>query len=197
MDKLIHDGLYVPSRRRWKNFPDDGCDENQLLKPLVEVLNVITELCGSQDRINWRDEHSKPPQSAYQEHLRPDIVAMLNHNVNSPIHWHNVLLPVEVKKCTPPEQAVSQLLTYAKTILRMQWNRRFTFGLIFAGSDFQVWLIDRSGAIGSPKINFHKVRMSLVAVSTSLTYISWSTGCLDVRSGYCSVNAEDPATTWL
>jgi hypothetical protein len=167
--ELVNAGLLEPSR--WKNFPDDGCHEIQLLDPFVEIFNAITKLCGSEDRIKWRDEHSKPPQSACGELLRPDILAMLNHPVNSPVHWHNVLLPVEVKRRNQPQQALPQLITYARNILREQWNRRFTFGFICAGREFQVWLFDRSGAIGSPTINFHQVRTSLVAVSTSLMQV--------------------------
>src|SRR5215510_3724984 len=195
VDKFLQDGLLKPSK--WVKIPDEEFAEKDLLAPIVKVLNSITEWCGAEKRINWLDSHDKPPQATYVELLRPDLFAMLDHAAGSPTHWHKMLVPIEVKKRSRPADALPQLLTYARTALRMQWNHRFLFGLIFAGTYFQVWLFDRAGAIASPKINFHLVRMSLVAVSTSLTQVSCPTGTQEAHSSYCRDSTEDPASTWL
>lgn len=176
MEELENRGLLEPIQYDWPRWKElvSLTKESDMLTPLVKILNAITELCGSAGSIQWRDEHDKPPRSACHEKLRPDILAMLKHF--SPVHWHNVLLPIEIKRRNRPEQALPQLITYARNVLREQWDRRFTFGLIFAGKMFEVWLFDRSGAVGSPAFDFHKVRMNVVAVSTWLTQVSWPTG---------------------
>lgn len=169
---LTTQGLLQTLPTQWAKIPNDGDNELAMLEPLVEVFNAITKMCGSEDHIRWQDVHSVPPRSVRDELLRPDLVARLDSPFNSPVHWHNVLLPFEVKRKGDPRQALPQLITYARVMLKEQWNRQFTFGLICAKKAIQVWLFDRAGAIGSPAINYHDVRISLLALSTSLTQVS-------------------------
>jgi len=159
MEKLMTKGHFRERDSKW-NIPDTTV-EKDLYRPLLRAFSAINKICvPRKPNIEWRDIHSTPPDSIHDQLDRPDIAAISRFpgmvHPGRKAHWHDILVPVEVKG-TLHNDDLGQLLGYVRVMLREQWNRRFTFGLLFTARKFQVWLFDQSGAIGSTQINFHDV----------------------------------------
>jgi len=159
MEKLTKSGHFKERDSKW-NIPNTTV-ENDLYRPLLRTFSAINKICvPRKPNVEWRDIHSRAPHSVHEQLDRPDIAAISKFprmvNPGRQAHWHDILVPVEVKG-TWRNDDLEQLLGYARVMIREQWNRRFTFGLLFTARKFQVWLFDRSGAIGSTPIDFHDV----------------------------------------
>jgi len=159
MEKLTTKGCFREHDSKW-NIPNTTV-EKDLYRPLLRIFSTINKMCvPRKPNVEWRDIHSTAPGSVHDQLDRPDIAAISRFprmvDPGQKAHWHDILVPVEVKG-TWHNDDIEQLLGYVRVMLREQWNRRFTFGLLFTARKFQVWLFDRSGAIGSTQINFHDV----------------------------------------
>ena len=78
--------------------------------------------------------------------------------------WLRVCVIIEVKRKDDPDivSRVTQLMTYVRQVLREQLDRWFVPGLLLTGTQLAVWVVDRSGALGTQKsFNFHKVHIIL------------------------------------
>jgi hypothetical protein len=72
-----------------------------------------------------------------------------------------VHVPTELKRTSSDDDwldAVKQLLTYIRQVLREQLDRRYTIGLALCLDQLSVWLCDRTGVVGTETcIDIHKV----------------------------------------
>lgn len=74
------------------------------------------------------------------------------------VAWLRTRSAAEIKKSRKDfGDAIKQLATYLRQILREQHDRRFVFGFIFCGHSLSVWYCDRSGLLGTRLFDIDKV----------------------------------------
>lgn len=93
--------------------------------------------------------------------VKPEIIGLLQAcDYDSFDLWRLIQTFVEVKKTIAVLPCLLQNLKYSRQALYEQVDRRFIFGLVYAQTQLTVWLVDRSGALGSKSFDVHEVRRS-------------------------------------
>ncbi|KAL4243384.1 hypothetical protein ABKN59_011328 [Abortiporus biennis] len=157
LNSLTKKGLYRPKSRRrkapyWTSLPRKPRNETSLYRPLVNILNAISELEGSTHddlRLVWRDVHKSTPNAiAYEsrDEMCPDIIA--EHVGSEPevtSWWYRIAILVELKKITGYDghPTLLQLLRNARQIFKEQPFRR-------------------AGVVGSFMFNIHEDPLTLI-----------------------------------
>jgi hypothetical protein len=156
---LCDDGSLLDKDGRWIKLPPSLIDELKLCEPFVKILAYIHHRCPEDQRhnITWRSNLNKAPDSDFDFDWKSDAVAELDANLQEDTQWAKILFPIEIKKAHRPFPALPQLMGYAGGTLREQPNRRFVYDLTLCKTMAQVWLFDRSGALGSQQFDVHSV----------------------------------------
>jgi hypothetical protein len=156
---LCIDGSLLDKDGKWIKLPRSPIDESKLYEPFVKILAYIHHRCPEDQRhdIIWRSNPNKAPDSEFDFDWKPDAVAELDASPKENAKWTNILFPIEIKKAHLPIPALPQLIGYARGTLREQPNRRFIYGFTLCKTMAQVWLFDRSGALGSQQFDVHSV----------------------------------------
>jgi hypothetical protein len=149
-------GGLITEDGKWNDLQPKPPVENVLYGPFVTILNYIVDRCPPNVPLDWRTESTKAPASDFDFRWKPDAVCVSKDD--NEIEWSKIHIPIEFKKRNSITPALPQLIAYCRGTLREQPNRRFVYGLTVSGPYVQVWLFDRSGALGSEPIDIHKVR---------------------------------------
>lgn len=88
--------------------------------------------------------------------------------------WHQVLVAFELKSSGKDrlEKTWSDVVKYAREILRHQDSRRFVLGLTLCGSTMRLWEFDRLGATTSKPFDIHENGLSFVRILLSFLWMN-------------------------
>ncbi|KAF9561103.1 hypothetical protein CPC08DRAFT_817920 [Agrocybe pediades] len=92
------------------------------------------------------------------------------------VHWLRTIMPIEIKpsESVVDKEALVQLGTYLRSILREQQDRQFVMGLLLAHEELAILYCDRSGFISTVKnpINIHKNPIGFIRIISRLALMS-------------------------
>ncbi|EIM86708.1 uncharacterized protein STEHIDRAFT_121579, partial [Stereum hirsutum FP-91666 SS1] len=118
----------------------------------------------------WQDVHSKKVNPEAAADVKPDIIGLLQAcDYDSFDLWRLIQTVVEVKEPIAVLPGLLRVLKYSRQVLYEQVDRRFIFGLVYAKTHLTVWLVDRSGALGSQSFNVHEDPKQLIRVIACMT----------------------------
>jgi len=140
--------LRLPDNTDWVGFPSKRALEERKYDPLVYIMNGLSKPSS----YLFVNHHKHALKSVEGESLKPDIIAVSALKRSGKYEWEDVDMVGEVKRLDDYSTTVAstvQLAMYAREVLRHQYNRRFVYGFTLCGDLLQVWLFDRSGAVGS------------------------------------------------
>ena len=135
------------------------------MERIARDLAVLSQ--DARREISWQDIHDQTPRvnpgACHKTQIRPDIgglVTGFQTLLGTELCWGHFVVVVELKGPNWQKHYILtfiQLDMYAEQVLIDQPDRSFCFGLLFHKAIFQVWLFDRSGAIGSQRYSWLKV----------------------------------------
>ncbi|KAI0310980.1 hypothetical protein OF83DRAFT_1153013 [Amylostereum chailletii] len=164
----------------WRGLPLGPFDDDDIQAPLCDILNKITIHTRERVRdtldIHWRHQ-GKRSQGSRSSNAKPDMVATLlpkdlpetkENEVDNDVWWRFVHTVAMIKQQDYRESATLSLIYKARQMLISQPDRRFVYGLLFSKRNLTVWVIDRSGVLGSCAFDLHQDPRSLVRVVVGL-----------------------------
>ncbi|KAF4617931.1 hypothetical protein D9613_005650 [Agrocybe pediades] len=111
-------------------------------------------------------------------------------------HWLRTIVPVEIKPSgsVVDKEALVQLGTYLRSILREQQDRQFVMGLLLAHDELAILYCDRSGFISTVQnpINIHKDPILFIRVLSRLALMSPSDFGWDLSMKLVSDRIPEP-----
>lgn len=159
--------LYSKANKCWTSLPTNPPNVDSIYEPLVTIFSAITAACGSAKMFNlfWQDVHSKKVNPEATADVKPDIIGLLQAcDYDSFDPWRLIQTVVEVKEPLAVLPGLLRVLKYSRQVLYEQVDRRFIFGLVYAKTHLTVWLVDRSGALGSQSFNVHEVHRNRLSI---------------------------------
>lgn len=178
LEKLADHSLWSSETRSWTNLPSHPENERSLFSPLVEIANAVAELdYATHPRsdgaiLTWIDAHNTGVSSYWPGtyDISIDLIAELepatptstsfSSRHRDPLSWNRVIIPGKVKKRGMFDYDVVQLqlARSVRQVYKEQPDRRFIFGFTFEFVFLTIWYFDRTGVLGSERINVHEVR---------------------------------------
>lgn len=155
--------LYSKANKRWTSLPTNPASVDSIYEPLVTIFSAVTAACGTAKTFNlvWQGVHSKKVNPEAAADVKPDIIGLLQAcDYHSSDLWRLTQTFVEVKEPIAVLPGLLRVLKYSRRALYEQVDRRFIFGFVYAKTHLTVWLVDRSGALGSKSFDVHQVRRS-------------------------------------
>lgn len=158
---LVKGRNYNEASKSWPDLGKRTDPETDFYTGFAKLARIVTDhvdiALGKTPSVVWVDTHLRSlfTGHAHAGKFKPDVSAirlpaLYTPPSGKPYAWCDVMIPFEVKRDPWPTarfDALLQLLTYVRSVLRDQPNRRFSFGLQIAEDLLDVWLFDRSGGL--------------------------------------------------
>lgn len=177
LQKLADRSLWSLKTTSWTNLPSHPENEMSLFSPLVEIANAVAELDyaihprSDGAILSWIDAHNEGVDSYWSGTYDGfvDLIAELEpvtpactsfrSRCHKSLSWNRVIIPGIIKERGISYSGVIQLQLFhcVRQMYKEQPDRRFIFGFTFEFVFLTVWYFDRTGVLGSERINVHKV----------------------------------------
>jgi hypothetical protein len=174
--------LFNTQKKRWRGIPKNVSKEKHLVRALLKILTTILrhlDIGPNRDVLDTQD-HGINIATHDGATLKPDLFhSFLDPLISPKTHEDK---PSSFRQCASfiegnlhekrnDEDDRGQMGTYAREVFMAQSNRRFVLCFLITDNMLQFFLFDRSGALRSDKLNYHREPERACAVFAGLLRI--------------------------
>jgi hypothetical protein len=180
--------LFDFRHNRWRGIPTEVKKEKHLVRALLNIFTTIQlhfDIGPDRDVLDTQDHNVSTHDGAT---LKPDLFISGLGPLISPATVHEAKPAsfrlcvgfVEAKrhKCRNDAEDAGQMATYAREVFMAQSNRSFVPSFLITERILEFYLFDRSGAVRSASLDYHKQPEQACAVFAILLKLD------DVRLGF-------------